>query len=278
MVIGCSLCGGLGNQLFQIYTSMAHALRNTGSPENVQFSDENVRNRPTYWTTLLQTLQSKVRHSRHLLDFQGQLVQPVRENGFHYTVLPPTPLNTSQWLGGYFQSYLYFHQEADSIRAFLQIDRLSQPLRTRVPPNTVSMHFRFGDYLKYPEVYPLLTYDYYKNALSMLLSEISNVSNVMLFYEASSECHVSPIVDKLRAEFSHIRFLLVDQRLEDWEQLLVMSLCDHHIIANSTFSWWGAYLNKKKNKQVLYPAQWFKDETGFDTTDMSPGSWCPVIY
>lgn len=278
MVIGCSLCGGLGNQLFQIYTCMAHALRNTGSVENVLFTDENVINRPTYWNTLLQTLESKVKHSRYLLDFQGQSVEPVREHGFHYNALPPTPMNTSQWLGGYFQSYLYFHQEAESIRAFLQIDRLTHPLRTKVPPNTVSMHFRFGDYLKYPNIYPLLTYEYYDHSLSMLIDEVPTVTNVMLFYEPSCETHVFPILNKLRSKFSSMRFMLVEQRLSDWEQLLVMSLCDHHIIANSTFSWWGAYLNKSKNKQVLYPAQWFVDNTGYDTTEMSPGSWCPVVY
>ena len=64
--------------------------------------------------------------------------------------------------------------------------------------------------------------------------------------------------------------------LEDWEQLLLMSLCQYNIIANSTFSWWAAYLNDNPDKIVCYPEEWFKTTTGHDTSDLFPEDWAKV--
>jgi hypothetical protein len=63
--------------------------------------------------------------------------------------------------------------------------------------------------------------------------------------------------------------------LEDWEELLCMSCCDHHIISNSTFSWWGAYVNPSIEKMVCYPLSWFGTSTlsHKQTKDICPMSW-----
>ena len=79
-------------------------------------------------------------------------------------------------------------------------------------------------------------------------------------------------VSVLKEEFPDFSFVKVSNTITDWEQLLIMSCCEHNIIANSTFSWWGAYLNQNQDKIVCYPNKWFADEKRMDF----PDSWIPL--
>jgi hypothetical protein len=72
-----------------------------------------------------------------------------------------------------------------------------------------------------------------------------------------------------RFEFISVPHLKLE--LRDWEEMLFMSCCDHHIISNSTFSWWGAYINPSLSKQVYYPLHWFHKHSV--KTDISPIEW-----
>ena len=62
--------------------------------------------------------------------------------------------------------------------------------------------------------------------------------------------------------------------LQDYESLILMSLCDHNIIANSSFSWWGAWLNNNKNKKVVSPKRWFGNQ--ISTIDLIPENWITI--
>ena len=75
-------------------------------------------------------------------------------------------------------------------------------------------------------------------------------------------------------EYSAIDFRACDTDIEDWKQMLLMSNCSHNILANSTFSWWGAYLNTKTDQIVIYPKKW----VGFTiiTDDLFPKNWLMV--
>jgi hypothetical protein len=74
-----------------------------------------------------------------------------------------------------------------------------------------------------------------------------------------------------------LNFKLISDDIEDWEQLLVMSLCYHFIIANSSFSWFGAYFSKNVNKLVYYPLEWFGPKLAhYDTSDLCPIEWIKV--
>ncbi len=77
-------------------------------------------------------------------------------------------------------------------------------------------------------------------------------------------------IKELQDIFTEIKFIKILQNLQDWEQMLLMSVCRRNIIANSTFSWWSAYLNKNVNKIVCYPEKWFVKPKNI--TGMFPGN------
>ena len=86
-------------------------------------------------------------------------------------------------------------------------------------------------------------------------------------------------MDKLQQQFAKCRFVKIDHGITDWEQVLMMSLCHHNIIANSSFSWWGAYFNSHEDKIVCYPDIWFGPElTYYNLKDMHPAEWTKITY
>ena len=87
---------------------------------------------------------------------------------------------------------------------------------------------------------------------------------------------VSKIVMHLVSKFPQYTFTRASNLLADWEQLLLMGCCSHNIIANSSFSWWGAFFNSNKEKIVCYPSVWFGATVGHNTSDLCPPSWAKI--
>jgi hypothetical protein len=85
-------------------------------------------------------------------------------------------------------------------------------------------------------------------------------------------------MDKLKQTYPTLTFEMIDFNISDWQQLLLMSLGKHNIIANSTFSWWGAYLNTSPERIVCYPDSWFgiKQKSINNTKDLFPPDWKKV--
>lgn len=277
-MISSKLCGGLGNQLFQIFTTISYAIENS-KPffflNNYQLGNGSNGStiRYTYWNTLLSALVPFLKNINEI----PQLTY-ITENNFKYQVLPKNSTSTCALLVGYFQSPKYFNNYKDSIYKLIKIDLKKSILKNKISINFnettyISAHFRFGDYKKYPNVYTLLTKIYYQNALNYIKENVFQELSVLYFCENDSINEVNEIINSLKYDFPNIYFIRADSQLEDWEQMLLMSLCKHNIIANSTFSWWGAYLNSNQEKIVCYPSQWFSTETNKDTSDLFLEEW-----
>ena len=84
------------------------------------------------------------------------------------------------------------------------------------------------------------------------------------------------LIDILKKTITNCAFIKVTDDVEDWKQLLLMSACGNNIIANSSFSWWGAYLNTNPTKIVCYPEIWFGPKVTHDTRDLFPESWTKI--
>jgi hypothetical protein len=278
--------GGLGNQLFQIFTTIAYSLkhkRNFGFiyTEFVGVGKTNRRN--TYWNTFFKYIQKYVFISIPITTY-------IKEDDFHYSILENPNLihkneNENICLYGYFQSYKYFENYTSIIIRLLNIDFIRYKVidKSKFNPldltNSISMHFRFGDYKKIPDHYPLLTFDYYDNCIYYLLNNqlknnINPFINILYFCEEEDIMDVLDIIDKLKIKYKMLNFIKVSSELFDWEQLLLMSCCKYNIIANSTFSWWAAYLNNNIEKVVCYPDKWFGDKKKhLNTKDLFLPSW-----
>jgi hypothetical protein len=121
------------------------------------------------------------------------------------------------------------------------------------------MHFRLGDYKYINKGTNVLPVQYYVNSLAHITSEFpNNLFTVIYFCEDEDLNKVVNNISILQSQFPMCDFLYINQtetNFCDWEQMVIMSICDHNIIANSTFSWWGAYMNKSPNNIVCYPSQ-----------------------
>ena len=196
-------------------------------------------------------------------------------------MLPPSSENTLYTLNGYFQSPLYFQNRFKEIRDLTGIS--DQLVRFRESDRnlerksqTISLHFRIGDYALYPDYHPIMPISYYINAINYILQETASTSEpqyVEYFFETADIERVDNTVDILSLSFPSLTFIPNTDAIEDWQQMLSMSFCKHNIIANSTFSWWGAYLNENEGNIVCYPLKWFEWAIPADVTTMFPKEW-----
>ena len=275
-MLTCNLMGGLGNQLFQIFTTIAYSMKNGVSfrfLDNKTLGGGNCTLRHTYWDTFLYRMKP------YLTQVFPPLVQ-INENGFKYNDLDMSVLGNNQnvRLFGYFQSYKYFEQYSKTIIMLLGLEESKYRLFQKYKcDNSIGIHFRLGDYKKVQWVHPIATCDYYKCSLSYILEAQNQPTPtpnmVMYFCEDEDIDDVKQTIGALQLDFPQLAFERADNTLADWEQMLLMSCCRHNIIANSSYSWWAAYLNTNPDKIVCYPSAWFGPSIGHDTSDLCPREW-----
>jgi hypothetical protein len=263
--VTCKLYGGLGNQLFQIFATIAYSIEH-----KIDFIFEyspNLGKRKTYWHTFLLSINH---HTTSNIPSTKQIDQ-----GGHGFMNLLKPNNENIMLNGYFQSYLFFDNHYKTIFKMLNVEKQQ---KCQFQQNSISLHFRRGDYKNLQDCHPIMSMDYYANALNyiLLLDETLNKPIVYYFCEEEDLESVEKDVGILKNEFRDK--IVFERHLEetDWEEMLAMSCCKHNIIANSSFSWWGAYLNQDPDKIVCYPAVWFGPLICENTDAMFPPNWIKI--
>lgn len=284
--ITCKLMGGLGNQLFQIFAVIAYSMQH-----NCQFVFEYTKDlhsgikRSTYWDSFLLSLQKYTTKNSYNSLIQPYLLQfPVYiEPNFHYNDLPCS--NNIEYLSlkGYFQSYKYFSSYWDKIRDLILLEAMQNKMKEKYGSlltnhYNISMHFRMGDYKQKQNFHPIMKEDYYDKSIEAITTYIDQPDmQIIYFYEKDDEKDVNIIVNSLEQKYTNVKFTSINHTICDWEQLILMSCCHSNIIANSTFSWWGAYMNNQKDKVVCYPTNWFGASLSSNNmNDLFPSEWIKI--
>jgi len=178
----------------------------------------------------------------------------------------------NQYLEDYYQGEKYFEDIKKTIGEEFTLKKPLGPEAQAVAENiskceAVSLHVRRGDYVynnKLKNIIQPLPATYYLNAIKTI-NEQANNPHLFIF---SDDIEWVKNNLKLPSPATYVS----QSAIRDDEELLLMSLCKHNIIANSSFSWWGAWLNKNPNKVVIAPEKWFNYETNV-ATDLIPQAW-----
>lgn len=303
-MITVSLIGGLGNQMFQYAAGKALAERH-GVPLALDISGfRNYALRPFLLDRLLvpeaiASVQAepaerreenftrakwKARIDRLLgkarLPKLASSPNEYREPHFHYDPAFEM-LGPKVSLFGYFQSERYFNSIAESLRDWLSPREplgeaaavaLKRIETSRLP---VSVHVRRGDYLKpgTHEVHGILGETFYRQAFDRLEGMIGRDAEIFIFSDdpAAAEQVLGFIPG---SRLNHVR----GDPERPWEDMALMARCRHHVIANSSFSWWGAWLDPSPDKIVVAPRAWFAatELNKRNTGDLYPAGWILV--
>lgn len=286
VLIYSKISGGLGNQLFQYAAGRALALRHrvplvldTGWFDHVPKS-----NTPRFFELSRYVVAARVTqgyervlsrlHNGQILGRLQWLPRPwkhVREKGFNYQELSIGD-GRPVYLDGYWQSYKYFeafrHTLLDELTPSVPMSPQDKALASMLHDGLgVSVHVRRGDYVSNAKAH-------------------QNHGLAPLTYYAQS-------IRRMHEIFPHARFFVFSDDLEwarrhlplpedavyvghngpesAFQDLRLMSLCTGHVLANSSFSWWGAWLSTAPGKRVIAPVQWFAD--GRPTPDLMPPGW-----
>ncbi len=285
------LSGGLGNQLFQFAAGSALAHRrktkllldisgfDNASPDTTKRVYElgafKIRAAPA-GSGQIRKLAAP-RGLRRLLNKVTPYYRNsvYREPFFHFD---PNFLRAASdtLLSGYWQSEKYFSDVAPAIRNELQVTAPISPTTRSLyrqigAVNAVSIHIRRGDYVSSKKthlVHGTCSLEYYRQALALLKEKIGE-AELFIFSDDIAWTKANLVSDLPTHFVDH------NDAAHAYEDLFLMSSCRHHIIANSSFSWWGAWLNGYSDKIVVAPRKWFS-HSGADTKDLLPEGWIKV--
>jgi hypothetical protein len=287
------IMGGMGNQLFQyalgrnlsirnntelkldiseykLYKLHEYKLHHFNIKGNIATAEEVRRIKPSR-LQVIDYAMYKIRRKFYPLHMQKVIEQ--RDFSYDRDVFK---IKDNCYLFGYWQSEKYFKDIPDIIRTDFTLknapDEQNLKMLEKIKNvNSVSLHIRRGDYISNPEtfkVHNILEIQYYMKALKLIVEKVQNpeifvFSDDILWARKNLESSLP------------LYFMDYNGIHRDYEDLRLMKNCKHHIIANSTFSWWGAWLCENPRKIVIAPQQWFNTDKR-NTVDLLPETWFKI--
>ena len=280
--------GGLGNQLFQysfgkylelkLNTIVKYDIQTNKKIKNftsrdieLQFlnisleiaTEDEIKKLKYFTSGILSRIERKIAQKLPCI-IRSYFVEPSVQ-----TIINYQNLKDNCYYDGYWQSYKYLSDieiapyKEISKKNFL-VDKETQA--TKILSNeSISIHIRRGDYLsikKNSEIFSVCDMSYYEKAILYITQRLPK-PNFFIF---------SDDIDWAQRNFFGQQFYFIDGNIPS-EDMHLMSLCKHNIIANSTFSWWAAWLNSNKNKIVIAPKQWYIGPLNKSTENLIPNSW-----
>jgi hypothetical protein len=293
-MITVKLKGGLGNQLFQYAFGRAVSLKletplilDVSQFEDQEFGDLYREFQLNYFNIQAKTSNANSNSRIDLVKvYFDKVIDTIKNiaNPYNGYIFEPKNLEAKDGstLNGRWQSEKYFSDIETTLRHDLVLkEKLSEKAKLfkdrikQVDDNggvSTSLHIRRCDFItdKYTNAYHgTLDLTYYYKAISTLQSKLCGKQLVLFVFSDD----IAWVKENLKTEVPYI--CVSRPEIKDAEDMYLMSQCSHNIIANSSFSWWGAWLNPKKTKIVIAPKRWIRDPRA-NTNDVTPLDWVKI--
>ncbi|RZL69858.1 MAG: alpha-1,2-fucosyltransferase [Pedobacter sp.] len=290
-MITIKLQGGLGNQMFQYAAARSLSKKIFLDLDflEVNCTDKLHFTARTFQLGIFENLKIKRSSTNNLLRqnniafrvlgklFKSRIIH-IKQTTNDFINLPGSGDLKYIYLDGYFQSEKYFSHIKKEIRdefkfPALDIKNLDIANQIRNSENATSIHIRRGDYVKSSivnDIHGTLPKIYYQKAVSKLLLDFPKIS-IFVFSDDIKWA-------RKHLNFENCNFISNNIKEESWKDMALMSLCKHHIIANSSFSWWGAWLSIYEGQKYA-PVNWFNPKKiKYNLNDIIPREWNIIDY
>lgn len=285
--------GGIGNQMFQYATGRRVAKINNIhlKLDTSSFVKEDKETTPRIFKLDHFNIDTEIATKQDIRYFKkfkkvhtkilGRIYNPLFANDSKYITeigygFNPGILNLKDdiYLDGYWQSEKYFKDIRDTLIKEFSLKTpgtaFEEQAQIITNHNAISIHIRRGDYVSNTSLaknYGVCGLDYYMEAIELVTQKVENPH----FFIFSDD--ISWAKENLKITYSHS--YVSSEYIKDYEEIILMSKCKYNIIANSSFSWWGAWLNNNPNKIVIAPKKWFRDESWIPK-DIIPETWLRI--
>lgn len=252
--------GRLGNQMFEIASTIGIALKNG---QDFSFPEWVCYHSMSDYRNIFLNKLPKLVIDKDVIN--------INEKSFSYNEIILPKNDDLYSLKGYFQSEKYFKEYKDIVNHYFtlkpEIENSIIERYKSILNNSCSLHIRRGDYLSQINHHPVQPLSYYYDSIKTIYGEDINDINFLIFSDDIKWC-------KENISLPKVHFIEGNDNIID---LFLMSKCDNNIIANSSFSWWGAWLNKNENKKIVSPLKWFGPNLSHnETSDIIPKEWIRI--
>lgn len=266
-IVSVNVMGGLGNQLFQISAAYAYARKENGLLQIIKKSEN--ANRPLYWDTIFKNF-----HHYLVISIPSSLEQWYEDYPTMYKNIGQLQKN-GKYLNGYLQTSKYFYNDdiKNEIRELLKpdhviIDQISNKYKHLCDNSerVIVIHARRTDYVNFRDRHGPLDGNYYKNAIDIMLT---NISNPIFVLSSDDNTFWNEIHNDIKEIYKHESLIMTDE--SEINTFILFQQFNNFIMSNSTFIWWCVWLADAKN--VITPSKWFGPAGPDQYSDIFEPNW-----